>query len=331
MEESMKAALSDNMAEIMQSEGPTAQIVILKADGVVKEETFDSTPAKNELSELMGGPVTILGKYHQNGVILLKLRSPQPNSPKNSHPLHAPFAEEEVIGPIALVKMDKDALPVDFTKADFEAFMNLSAEEAAKLEALAIEKVEAELEDAGDLPQEEIDPEILKEMNAAFDEADAAAEEEGEEEDEEEPNPEEVQAAAEDFKTQLLRQVVDFYQQEHGREPTEEETLEAMKDVLRAMSNGNINEAAEEGEEEDEEEAEAEAEEKEVQKENKMEEEEKKPVAEAEKEDQPVEKKMKLTETTSKVNLKRSAEEAEDADQPAKKKIKLTEAEKGEN
>jgi hypothetical protein len=56
----------------------------------------------------VGGPVTILGKYHQNSVILLKLRCPQPDASVNSHVLHAPFADAEVVGPIAMVRMNNE-------------------------------------------------------------------------------------------------------------------------------------------------------------------------------------------------------------------------------
>jgi hypothetical protein len=109
-----------------------------------------------------------------------------------------------------------------------------------------------------------------------------------------------------DFKTQLLSQVVGFYQEQHGRDPTEEETLEAMKDVLRAMAGGQTEEVEEEegAEEENEEETE---------KEN-VEEDSKKPVA-----------------TPSKVTRKRPAEEIPTEEQPVKKKIKLPEAQKAEN
>jgi hypothetical protein len=297
MEESMKAALSDNMAKILQEEGPIVQMVILKPAGTVVEETFDSTPSKNHLSELMGGPVTILGKYHQLNVVLLKLRSPQQNTAVNTNVLHPPFANAQVIGPIGMVRMNKEALPEDFTKIEFENFMNLSSEEFEKREQEAIEKEEEDADADEVLPQEPIDPELLKEMTDAFE----AAEDEDDENEEEEEGEENVMAApaalldgVQDFKSQLLNQVVSFYQEQHGRDPTEEETLDAMKEVLREMARG-----AGQVEEENEEENENEEEE---------------------------EKETKPEETPSKVTRKRPAEDVSEADSPLKKKIKLSDA-----
>jgi hypothetical protein len=297
MEESMKEALSDNFAQILQSEGPTVQMVILKPDGTIVEETFDSTPSKNHLSELVGGPVTILGKYHQNSVILLKLRCPQPDASVNSHVLHAPFADAEVVGPIAMVRMNNEALPEDFTKIQFQNFINLSSEEFEKLEKEAIENEQEDADADEVLPQEPIDPELLKEMKAAFEEASSEDDDEEEEGNVLTNENEEVSAAAllggvEDFKSQLLNQVVSFYQDQHGRDPTEEETLDAMKEVLREMAMGG---QTEEGNEEENAEEENEEEE------------------------------TKPAETPSNLTRKRPAEEVSEADLPSKKKIKLPE------
>lgn len=108
--EQVASVVASSMDDMLNSEGPTVQMCILQPDGTVSEKTFDSTPAKNHLMELMGGQVTILGTYHQNGVVLLKLREPKEDTPKNTHVLHAPFDDLKVSGPIALVRMDMNTV-----------------------------------------------------------------------------------------------------------------------------------------------------------------------------------------------------------------------------
>jgi hypothetical protein len=98
---------------------------ICAPDGTVREETFDTTPTKNHLSILMGGQVTIIGQYEQNNVILLKLQETNEKTPVNTTKLQPPFGEnEEIRGPIALVRKDNDKLNRIELKNEFEELIN---------------------------------------------------------------------------------------------------------------------------------------------------------------------------------------------------------------
>lgn len=184
--------------------------------------------------------------------------------------------------------------------------MNLSSDEIAKREAEASKVQEDELDNEEELPLEEDDKKLLDEMRKVM-------EAEDDEEDEEEGDAEGMdvsQMNPERFKAQLLVQIVDFYQQEHGREPTKEEVLEGMKDVLRAMASGGLSEEEEGGNEENE------------------------------TEEKPQEKKEEATEKTDsenkKVAIPKDKENGkivagkrflENAEEPCSKKTKLTTAE----
>merc|ERR1711964_712060 len=130
----------------------------------------------------------------------------------------------------------------------------------------AADKAEEALQNEPEIEEEPEDQELLQEMRNVLDKADAEEEAEQQQEeggdDNNETEQENIQPSAEMFKAQLLNQIVDFYQKEHGRDPTEEEVVEGMKDVLRAMAAGQDG-AEEEGDEEYQEE-EGEEEEEEI-------------------------------------------------------------------
>lgn len=228
------------MAAVFTENNPTVQMVRLNVDGTPTEFEFDSAPARNHLVEIMGGKVTIVGQYTHKFLILLKLVDPK-DAELNTAKLHAPFDQNEVHGPIALVRMNDESEPMDFTLKDYETFMGQTAEEVAALEAEALAKIDAELE-ANPEPELEMEGDfegIDDETRQEFEQMMAQAADGNDDEEDEDENATGIEAVV-DFKDQLLSQVVGFYQEEHGRAPTQEEALEAMKKVLLAMQSGDI-------------------------------------------------------------------------------------------
>jgi len=221
-----KAAVLSRFLENADSD-PVAEIVILRADGKKEQVSFDSSPEANMLVSLLGGIVTIVGRWYTNGVVILKQRAPEETAPSNVHNLPKPFQDEKIQGDIALVKMNEDAsVCVDFTLDDWEAFVNIAPEELEKLEEAEMKKAAENSEkDAFEIPEHE----------------DADEKIEYEDEEDEEIDPHEI------FKMQLLTKVCAFYQEEHGREPTKEEVKESMKKILEAMANGTTEQEDEEG------------------------------------------------------------------------------------
>jgi len=214
---STKAAVLSKFLE-NAAKDPNAQIVILRADGKKEEVEFDSSPEANMLYNLLGGIVTIVGKWYCNGVVILKQREPKEDAPTNVHSLPKPYHTEKVQGDIALVKMNDDAsVCVDFTLSDWEAFSSLSAEALEEQEEKAMnEAAEKAEQDQFEIPEEALEEDI--------------------EYDEEEDDEEEITDPNEIFKMQLLTKVCAFYQEQHGREPTQEEVKASMKTILEAMA-----------------------------------------------------------------------------------------------
>jgi Family of unknown function (DUF5880) len=85
----------DDIAKLMQSKGPVVTCVVLRAakrnqDGsvsssgarseenledLVEELEIDTTPAKNEVEQILGGPITFIGQYEEGeGIVLMGLR-----------------------------------------------------------------------------------------------------------------------------------------------------------------------------------------------------------------------------------------------------------------
>jgi len=95
-------------------------IVVIGENGKLTQQKVDMSPTKDSVSTALGGPGTVIGQY-KNGVVALKLREPVKGKHKlNKMKLPSPMQDEEVHGPILLIKMDNASEPLDFTLSDFE-------------------------------------------------------------------------------------------------------------------------------------------------------------------------------------------------------------------
>jgi len=124
-----------NIASILNSTGPIVTAVLLKAGGTRKEKgeknavddnvveavQVDTTPRKQMVAEILGGPFTFLGQYEEEGIVLM-IRKDQDNHhhegdsegtnkhglERNQHPLQPPFQTSTVWGDILCLKVAPD-------------------------------------------------------------------------------------------------------------------------------------------------------------------------------------------------------------------------------
>ena len=119
----MHAALSDMMSE----DGPVVQAVILRTNGTSEELTINMGPARREVERILGmNGNSFVGQYVEQGVVAVKSYTPPNNTPPNTHtPLPPPLdAEGVVIGDIVLVRINDDAVPEDFTLAEWQQIVD---------------------------------------------------------------------------------------------------------------------------------------------------------------------------------------------------------------
>eukprot|EP01083_Nonionella_stella_P059904 156710_1 len=117
------ALSSENLAKIMKEEGPIVQGVLLKHNGDIEEMALDMTPRKNLVAKILGGTVSFVGQFPTLEVVVMKLREPGADVATNMHKLQPPLHKATVKGDMLLVRMNESAIPVDFTKAEYDAFM----------------------------------------------------------------------------------------------------------------------------------------------------------------------------------------------------------------
>ena len=93
-------------------------VVIHEEEGNIDEIDLDIDPKKNEIYKILSGRGTFIGQWPEIDVVIMKgVGGGKPN--ENTLPF--PFHEEEVLGKILLLRMDKDSEPLDFTKVECKA------------------------------------------------------------------------------------------------------------------------------------------------------------------------------------------------------------------
>lgn len=239
-----------DISKLLKSQGPIVTAVLLKAgpDAAVEQVDIDTTPQKQMVQQLLGGPFTFLGQYEEEGVMLMCLRD-QPaanhidgaksDSTLNQHKLQPPFDDAQVHGDILLLRVAADEEPeVDSAglvvdtlaaKSNEEFFLHYTKDEYVKFAARTdVEAPKAVVSE--DLEDEEEEEEMESEDEEASEEGEGNMEGESDEEDD---------ADGAGFMELLMGQVMQRFQQEHGRLPDEME-LQALQGVI-AQKMGGMN------------------------------------------------------------------------------------------
>lgn len=241
------ALCSRSFKKMMNSEGPVVKAVLLKSNGDIVELDWDSTVKKDHISEILGGPPTILGEFPGVPVIFTQKKDTAEDDELNKHVLPSPYEKLKIYGDIFCIRMDETAEPEPFTKADYlqyrkdleegkievslsdtedeEEFEHLEPNEEEILALAEIIAKELGVSTMKDVPTTEVDAvgtASAVALNGAEDD-----EEEEEEEDDEDIDDEE--RTKEEQEEEILELAVDAYRKITNQDPTEEQLAEIIE------------------------------------------------------------------------------------------------------
>ena len=74
----------------------------------------------DDIYRLLKGTATFIGQWPELGVVLLRCDESPFDLMENRNILPPPFHQENVRGPILLMRMDEDAMPVDFRLTEYQ-------------------------------------------------------------------------------------------------------------------------------------------------------------------------------------------------------------------
>jgi len=95
-------------------------IYILENFGDIQEI---ETPLQKDIFTLLKGPGTFVGQYPEIDVVVMKCRESVFTLELNQNKLPKPFDNEQILGPILLIRMNESSEPVDFTQVDWEGLI----------------------------------------------------------------------------------------------------------------------------------------------------------------------------------------------------------------
>ncbi|KAJ1447557.1 hypothetical protein M885DRAFT_542400 [Pelagophyceae sp. CCMP2097] len=227
------AALSAMLGAAM----PTVKCVLVDAAGSASEVSVDMTPQANAPAKVLGGAVTFLGEWAPLQVFVLVRREDEAEAeelPVSNAQLPKPFDAAEFRGPCLMTRSDDDALPRDFTLAEYVAFKAKPAEAWQELDDDSEDGEEEDEEDDDD--DEGAEGEEEDDGDEAYD-SDAAADDEA--------LASVGDAAA--FKGLLLASALEALEKQHGRAPTAAEVAQ-VEAAIEAKLSGEGDDAAARGE-----------------------------------------------------------------------------------
>ena len=77
------------------------------------------SPLQRDIYTLLKGPGTFIGQYEHVDVVIMKCRDSIFDLELNQNTLPEPYQNEQVFGPILLVRMNENSEPEDFTLQEF--------------------------------------------------------------------------------------------------------------------------------------------------------------------------------------------------------------------
>lgn len=216
----------EKIVAMLSSDLGTKKCVLVSTDGVSELE-IDMHPQKQEVAKALGGPVEFLGQYEPLGVVVVIRRQDDFDGPAGvtlPKPLDMAYK-----GPALLTRSLDDGAPADFELKEFLAF-----QAAEPLEEWQLDDYPADDDDDDDDEDDDngaLKEQLMKATLSKFEEThgrpptdderaglEAALgmlggeDDEGDDEDEEEDGAEAV-----------IHQLVEQFNQRHGRDPTQDE------------------------------------------------------------------------------------------------------------
>merc|ERR1719232_177993 len=165
-----------DVSGILNSTGPVIKCVLVRSDQneeEISEVSIDTTPKKREVESLMGGPVTFLGQYEEEGVIAMTKKKEEKN--ENRIVLPPPLDEVEVSNSVLLMKVaheneNTDQFFLDYKKESWLDLIRRGGEKKNHVEENEEEEEECCSDDAdsdvrvfGDEESDEEDEEFMLE------------------------------------------------------------------------------------------------------------------------------------------------------------------------
>ena len=98
----------------------TAVLIHEKLDQI-QEVELDLAPHVNEAHILLGRHPTFIGQWPEIDVVIMKSEI---GEIPNENNLPEPFSNEDVLGPILLIKMDEQSEPQNFTLEEYKRFIS---------------------------------------------------------------------------------------------------------------------------------------------------------------------------------------------------------------
>ena len=92
-------------------------IHILEQLGDIREI---ESPLQKDIFTLLKGPGTFVGQYPEIDVVVMKCRESVFELDINQNKLAKPFENEQILGPILLIRMNENSEPEDFTMEELK-------------------------------------------------------------------------------------------------------------------------------------------------------------------------------------------------------------------
>jgi hypothetical protein len=234
---SVPALTGTDISNLLQSKGPIVKAVLLRSgpEATIEQVEIDTTPQKQMVCKILGGPITFLGQYEEEGIMIICLRDGDKNDKVavNEHKLQPPFDASQVRGDILLLRVAAEESteegtdgPVDTlaSKSNDEFFLDYTKDEYTRFAART--DIQPPKSCSIDSQQEE----EAEDMNSDEDDDDDEVEDDDDDDGMEGESDEEDDDVV-GFMELLMGQVLDRFQQEHGRMPDEVE-MEALQSAI---------------------------------------------------------------------------------------------------
>jgi hypothetical protein len=101
---------------------PIYAVLINEDDDNICQIKIDVSGSRNEINRLLKGTATFIGQWPEIEVVIMRCDQTPFDLLDNRNRLPRPFHTEDVKGPILLIRMDKDAIPRDFTLPEYLAW-----------------------------------------------------------------------------------------------------------------------------------------------------------------------------------------------------------------
>lgn len=221
-----------DISKLLKSKGPIVQAVLLRSgpEATIEQVEIDTTPQKQMVSKILGGPFTFLGQYEEEGIMLICLRDGDNKKLAcNEHKLQPPFDASHVRGDILLLRVaaeedteeGTDGAVVDTlaSKSNDEFFLDYTKDEYTRFAA------RTDIKPPNPCSQQEEEAENMD----SDDHEEEKDDDDGEENFEGESDEDDDDAIG--FIELLMGQVIERFQKEHGRMPDEVE-MEALQSAI---------------------------------------------------------------------------------------------------